>query len=175
MQRHRHQEFIQFLNQIERDVPKGKAVHVILDNYCTHKHTKVQKWLERHPRWTFHFIPTSRSWLNAVEGFFAKLTRCRLKNGVFHSLIDLQATLNRFIAEHNDTEAKPFTWRADRDDIIAARNRGFQMLDSIHSHVRHFKERVGEFAHLLWQALRPDGCSWAKQEARSLKRRLIML
>ena len=175
MQRHRHQEFIQFLNQIERDVPKGKAVHVILDNYCTHKHTKVQKWLERHPRWTFHFIPTSRSWLNAVEGFFAKLTRCRLKNGVFHSLIDLQATLNRFIAEHNDTEAKPFTWRADRDDIIAARNRGFQMLDSIHSHVRHFKERVGEFAHLLWQALRPDGCSCAKQEARSLKRRLIML
>jgi hypothetical protein len=67
-----------------------------------------------------------------VEGFFAKLTRRRLKNGVFHSLVDLQAAINRFIAEHNETEAKPFTWRADPDDIIAARNRGFQMLDSIH-------------------------------------------
>ena len=132
MQRHRNQEFIRFLNQIERDVPAGKSVHVILDNYCTHKHTKVRAWLARHPRWTFHFIPTSSSWLNAVEGFFAKLTWRRLKHGVFHSVVDLQAAINRFIAEHNTTEAKPFTWRADPDDIIAARNRGFQMLDSIH-------------------------------------------
>jgi transposase len=131
-QRHRHQEFIMFLNQIERDIPAGKAIHVILDNYCTHKHTKVRAWLERHPRWTFHFIPTSSSWLNAVEGFFAKLTRRRLKHGVFHSVIDLQAAINRFIAEHNDTEAKPFIWRANPDEIIAARNRGFQMLVSIH-------------------------------------------
>jgi hypothetical protein len=69
MQRHRHQEFIHFLNQNERDVPAGKVIHVILDNYCTHKHAKVKAWLERHPRWTFHFIPTSSSWLNAVEGF----------------------------------------------------------------------------------------------------------
>jgi transposase len=105
---------------------------VILDNYCTHKHAKVRAWLERHPRWTFHFIPTSSSWLNAVGGFFAKLTRRRLKHGVFHSVVDLQEAINRFIAEHNDTEAKPFMWRADPDDIIAARNRGFQMLDSIH-------------------------------------------
>jgi len=132
MQRHRHQEFIRFLNQIERDVPEGKAIHVILDNYCTHKHSKVRAWLARHPRWTFHFIPTSSSWLNAVEGFFAKLTRRRLKHGVFHSVVDLQAAINRFIAEHNTTEAKPFIWRANPDDIIAARNRGFQMLDSIH-------------------------------------------
>ena len=132
MRRHRHQEFIKFLNQIERDVPAGKVIHVILDNYCTHKHTKVQTWLQRHPRWTFHFIPTSSSWLNAVEGFFAKLTRRRLKNGVFHSLVDLQAAINRFIAEHNAIGAKPFVWRADPDDIIAARNRGFQMLESNH-------------------------------------------
>jgi len=132
MQRHRHQEFIRFLNQIERDVPEGKSVHVILDNYCTHKHSKVRAWLARHPRWTFHFIPTSSSWLNAVEGFFAKLTRRRLKRGVFHSVVDLQAAINRFIAEHNTTEAKPFVWRADPDDIIAARNRGFRMLESIH-------------------------------------------
>lgn len=132
MQRHRHQEFISFLNQIEGHVPAGKAIHVILDNYCTHKHSKVRAWLERHPRWTFHFIPTSSSWLNAVEGFFAKLTRRRLKHGVFLSVADLQAAINRFIAEHNTTEAKPFAWRADPHQIIAARNRGFQMLDSIH-------------------------------------------
>ena len=95
IQRHRHQEFIRFLNQIERDVPEGKAIHVILDNYCTHKHSKVRAWLARHPRWTFHFIPTSTSRLNAVEGFFAKLTRRRLKHGVFHSVVDLQAAINR--------------------------------------------------------------------------------
>ena len=132
MQRHRHQEFIRFLNQIEHDVPAGKVIHVILDNYCTHKHSKVQAWLQRHPRWTFHFIPTSSSWLNAVEGFFAKLTRRRLKNGVFHSLVDLQTAINRFIVEHNAIGAKPFMWRADPDEIIAARNRGFQVLESIH-------------------------------------------
>ena len=132
MQRHRHQEFIRFLNEIERNVPKDKTVHVILDNYAAHKHDKVRAWLARHPRWTFHFIPTSSSWLNAVEGFFAKLAKRRLKNGVFHSLVDLQAAINRFIKEHNETEAKPFNWRANPHEIIAARNRGFQMLESIH-------------------------------------------
>ena len=131
MQRHRHQEFIRFLDQIERDVPKGKDIHVILDNYCTHKHSNVRAWLQRHPRWTFHFIPTSSSWLNAVEGFFAKLTRRRLKHGVFRSVRDLQDAISRFVAEHNQCEAKPFVWRANPDEIIAARNRGFQMLDSI--------------------------------------------
>lgn len=131
MQRHRHQEFIRFLNDLERDIPAGKIVHVILDNYAAHKHEKVRAWLERHPRWTFHFTPTSSSWLNAVEGFFAKLTRRRLKHGVFHSLVDLQAAINRFIAEHN-RQPKPFFWKADPDKIIAARNRGFQTLESIH-------------------------------------------
>lgn len=126
------QDFIRFLNAIERDIQTGKTIHAIVDNYATHKHPKVRAWLERHPRWTFHFIPTSSSWLNAVEGFFAKLTRRRLKYGVFHSIVDLQAAINRFIAEHNDEGAKPFVWRADPDEIIAARNRGFQMLDSIH-------------------------------------------
>ena len=74
MQRHRHQEFIRFLNQVEREVASDKAVHVILDNYATHKHPKVRAWLARHPRWSFHFTPTSASWLNAVEGFFSALT-----------------------------------------------------------------------------------------------------
>ena len=132
MARHRHQEFISFLNQIERNVPKDKAIHVILDNYGTHKHTNVQAWLARHPRWTFHFIPTSSSWLNAIEGFFAKLTRRRLKHGVFRSVDDLKTAITNFIENHNQTEAKPFTWRASPEKIIAARNRGFQSLESIH-------------------------------------------
>jgi transposase len=131
MQRHRHQEFLRFLNTIERKVPAGKLVHVILDNYASHKHPKVRAWLGRHPRWTFHFTPTSASWLNAVEGFFAKLTRRRLRRGVFHSLVDLQAAINRYLAEHN-THPKPFAWTANPDAIIAAAKRGYQVLDSIH-------------------------------------------
>jgi predicted dehydrogenase len=87
MQRHRHQEFIRFLNAVERPVPAGKVIHVILDNYAAHKHPNVRKWLARHPRWVFHFTPTSCSWLNAIEGFFARLTRRRLKHGTDGSLI----------------------------------------------------------------------------------------
>jgi transposase len=126
-----HQEFIRFLNALERDIPAGKVVHVILDNHATHKHAKVRAWLDRHPRWTFHFTPTSSSWLNTVEGFFAKLSRRRLKNGVFCSLVELQAAINRFVVEHNESP-KPFVWRADPDAIIAARSRGVQALESIH-------------------------------------------
>ena len=132
MARPRHQEFIRFLNALEREIPAGKVVHAILDNSASHKTPAVRRWLARHPRWTFHFTPTSSSWLNAVEGVFAKLTRRRLKHGVFHSVVDLQAAINRFIAEHNATEAKPFTWRANPDEIIAAQNRGFQTLEAIH-------------------------------------------
>src|SRR5512140_2756146 len=101
MKRHRHQEFIRFLNTIEARVPKQKAIHAIVDNYATHKHPKVRAWLARHPRWTFHFTPTSASWLNAVEGFFAKLTRRRLIRGVFRSVADLKVAITRFIAETN--------------------------------------------------------------------------
>jgi len=131
MQRHRHQEFIRFLNAVEAEVPAGKLVHVILDNYATHKHPKVRRWLDRHERFTFHFVPTSCSWLNAVEGFFAKLSRRRLKRGVFRSVVDLQAAINRFVEETNQMP-KPFTWTADPDKIIAAVRRGHQVLDSIH-------------------------------------------
>jgi len=81
MARHRHQEFIRFLNKINRETPAGRELHLIVDNYATHKHPKVLAWLERHKRFHFHFTPTSASWLNAVEGFFAKLTRQRLKYG----------------------------------------------------------------------------------------------
>jgi len=131
MQRHRHQEFIRFLNAVEAEVPAGKVVHVVLDNYAAHKHPKVRAWLGRHQRFTFHFVPTSCSWLNAVEGFFAKLAKRRLKRGVFRSIVDLQASINRFLAETNDNP-KPFTWIADPDKIIAAVRRGHQVLDSIH-------------------------------------------
>jgi transposase len=130
MQRHRHQEFIRFLNAIEAQAPVGKAVHVILDNYAAHKHPKVRKWLDRHERFTFHFVPTSCSWLNAVEGFFAKLSRRRLKRGVFRSVYELQIAINRFIEEANQMP-KPFTWTTD-PDIIAAVRRGHHVLDSIH-------------------------------------------
>src|SRR5215472_2622230 len=101
MQQHRHQEFIRFLNAIETAVPAGKLIHAIVDNYATHKHPKVRAWLTRHPRWTFHFTPTSASWLNAVEGFFATLTKRRLKRGVFHSVVELQEAINRFVEETN--------------------------------------------------------------------------
>ena len=109
-------------------MPAGKTIDVILDNYAVHKHPKVHAWLDRHPRFTFHFTPTSASWLNAVEGFFAKLTRRRLKRGVFRSIVDLQAAINRFLAETNDAP-KPFRWTADPDRIIAPVRRGHQTLE----------------------------------------------
>jgi transposase len=122
MQRHRHQEFIRFLNAVERAVPAGKLVHAIVDNYATHTHPKVKAWLARHPRWTFHFTPKSGSWLNAVEGFFSKLTRQRLRRGVFRSIVDLQAAINRYLKEHND-DPKPFVWTKPADAILAKLNR----------------------------------------------------
>ena len=131
MQRHRHQEFIRFLNAVEAEVPAGKIVHAIVDNYATHKHPKVKAWLARHPRFVFHFTPTSCSWLNAVEGFFAKLTKRRLKRAVFRSVVELQTAINSFIVDTNH-HPKPFVWTADPDKIIAAVNRGHQVLDSIH-------------------------------------------
>jgi transposase len=121
MQRHRHQEFLRFLNTIEGAVPAGKVIHVILDNYGSHKHPKVLRWLGRHPRFVFHFTPTAGSWLNAVETFFSALTRRRLKRGSFHSVVDLQAAINRYIAEHND-DPKPFTWIKPADQILATMN-----------------------------------------------------
>jgi transposase len=131
MKRHRHQEFIRFLNVIEARTPKRKAIHVIVDNYATHTHPKVMEWLEKHQKFVFHFTPTSASWLNAVEGFFAKLTTRRLKRGVFRSLQELKNAIHRFLDDHN-ADPKPFIWTKDPDKIIAAVKRGHQVLDSIH-------------------------------------------
>jgi transposase len=121
MQRHRHQEFLRFLNTIEGAVPAGKVIHVILDNYGSHKHPKVLRWLARHPRFIFHFTPTSGSWLNAVETFFSALTRRRIRRGSFRSIVDLQAAINRYIDEHNDAP-KPFTWTKTPVQILAKLN-----------------------------------------------------
>jgi len=112
MKRHRHQEFIRFLNAIEARAPKRKAIHAVVDNYAIQKHPKVREWLARHPRWTFHFTPTSASWLNAVETFFDKFTRRRLIRGVFRSVGDLKDPINRFVLETN-AEPKLFIWTAD--------------------------------------------------------------
>src|SRR6185436_423339 len=130
MTRHRHQEFIRFLNDVDVKVPKRKAIHAIVDNYATHKHPEVRKWLTKHRRWTFHFTPTSASWLNAVEGFFAKLTNRRLKRGVFRSVDELEGAINRFVAQTN-ADPKPFVWTARPSRILAAVKRGKEKLESI--------------------------------------------
>lgn len=130
-QRHRHQDFIRFLTALDARIPQRKAVHVVLDNYATHKHPAVLAWLAKHPRWTFHFTPTSCSWLNAVETFFAKLTKKRLKRGVFRSVQELKDAIHRFIAEAN-SEPTPFVWTAHPQRILAAVRRGLHKLESIH-------------------------------------------
>ena len=131
MRHHRHQEFIRFLTVIDARVPKKKTVHVIVDNYAAHKHPKVREWINKHPRFVFHFTPTSASWLNAVEGLFAKLTKKRLKRGVFRSLQELKNAIHHFLDDTN-ANPKPFTWTKDPNKIIAAVKRGHQVLDSIH-------------------------------------------
>ena len=118
MSQHRHQEFVRFLNAVERAVPAGKLIHAIAENYATHKHPKVRSWLERHPRWVFHFTPTSASWINAVEGLFSALSRRRLRRGVFQSVADLEQAIARHIREHNATSS-PFVWTKPADRILA--------------------------------------------------------
>ena len=131
MQRHRHQEFLRFPNAVEAAVPAGKLVHAILDNYGTHKHPKVLAWLARHPRWTFHFTPTSCSWLNAVEGAFATLTKRRLRRGGFASPVELQAAIERYLAEASENP-KPFVRTAEPDAIIEKVRRGYQASQALH-------------------------------------------
>jgi transposase len=106
-------------------------LHLIVDKYATHEHPKVRAWLERHPRFHFHFIPTSASWINAVEGFFATLTPQRLMRGVFKGIVDLRAAINRYLAETNENP-KPFTWTADLNAIIEKVRLAKQALESIH-------------------------------------------
>ena len=116
--RHRHQEWLAFLKLIDQQTPPDRELHLILDNYATHKHAKVQKWLAAHPRFHLHFTPTSASWLNMVERFFRDLTVNRLRRGVFHSLPELVFALEKYLAEHN-RDPKPFVWTAKANDILA--------------------------------------------------------
>jgi transposase len=122
MPKHTHKEFIKFLNAVERVVPAGKIIHAIADNYATHKHPKVREWVADHPRWVFHFTPTSASWINAVEGFFSVITRRRIRRGVFTSVADLQDAIRSYIHEHNRTP-KPFVWTKPAKVILAKLSR----------------------------------------------------
>ncbi len=116
-QRHRHTEWLKFLRQIDRQTPKGKTLHLIADNYATHKHPEVQKWLKTHPRFVMHFTPTSASWLNMVERFFRDLTEERLRRGAFTSVSELIEAIEQYIAVHNE-KPKPFIWTAKANDIL---------------------------------------------------------
>jgi transposase len=126
--RHRHPEWLKFLRVIEQVTPEGKEIHLIADNYATHKHPKVQRWLARHPRF-LHFTPTSSSWLNMVERFFRDLTEKRLRRGVFRDVEELIMAIGDFIDKHNDNP-KPFIWTAKASDILEKVKRARKVLDN---------------------------------------------
>lgn len=132
MSKHRHQEWIKFLDLIAATAPPEKEIHIICDNYATHKHPKVQAWQKRHPRFHFHFTPTSASWLNQVERFFRELTVKQLRRGVFHSVDDLIAAIHDYLEAHN-TDPQPFAWTAKAPDILEKVKRGRKKLDNIQS------------------------------------------
>jgi transposase len=130
--RHRHQEWLRFLRVIDEVTPAEKVLHLILDNYATHKHPRVQKWLARHPRFHIHFTPTSSSWLNMVERFFRDLTQNRLRRGVFRDVEELITAIGTYIDKHND-HPKPFIWTAKAADILEKVKRARKALDNRHS------------------------------------------
>lgn len=127
MNKHRHQEWLSFLRLIERSTPAHKQVHLICDNYATHKHAKVKAWQRRNPRFHFHFTPTSASWLNMVERFFRDLTDKSVRRGVFHSVDELTNAIEEYIAVHN-ADPKPFIWTASAADILEKVKRGRRKL-----------------------------------------------
>ncbi len=130
--RHRHEEFLKFLRTIDRQTPKGLAIHLILDNYSTHKHANVVAWLAKHPRFHLHFTPTSSSWLNLVERWFRDLTEKAIRRGVFHSVPDLIKAIEDYLQANNDTP-KPFVWTATAESILEKVRRGRVALDQIAS------------------------------------------
>ncbi|MFA5191727.1 MAG: IS630 family transposase [Verrucomicrobiia bacterium] len=116
-ERHRHEEFLKFLRQIDRQTPSALALHLIVDNYGTHKHPQVRHWLAQHPRFHLHFTPTSSSWLNLVERWFAEITRKRIRRGSFHSVAELNSMIEDYI-RHNNQHPKPFLWTKRVDEIL---------------------------------------------------------
>jgi transposase len=115
--RHRHQEYLNFLRTLDRETPAELDLHLVVDNYATHKHPKVQAWLAKHPRFTVHFIPTSSSWLNLVERWFRNLTEEAIRRGVFHNVAELEATIAAYL-EANNADPKPFVWTASAEKIL---------------------------------------------------------
>jgi transposase len=130
--RHRHQEWLSFLRIVDRHTPADKQLHLIADNYATHKHPKVQRWLQRHPRFHMHFTPTSASWLNMVERFFRDLTVNRLRRGVFRDVIELVEAIESYIDQHNEAP-KPFIWTAKAKDILEKVKRARKALNNVQS------------------------------------------
>jgi transposase len=126
--RHRHEEFLKFLKTIDAEVPRGLQVHLILDNYATHKHQSVQRWLNRHKRFHLHFTPTSSSWLNQVERWFRDLTDKNLRRGIFGSVPDLIASIETYLAASNE-DPKPYVWNATAEAILAKVARARTTLD----------------------------------------------
>jgi transposase len=135
-QRHRHIEWLDFLRQIDRETPQHMALHLICDNYATHKHPKVKEWIAKHPRFHVHFTPTSASWLNMVERFFRDITTTRLRNGVFRSVPELIKAIKEYIAVHNKNP-KPFVWTASANDILAKVIRANRNLSSKQNEALH--------------------------------------
>jgi transposase len=128
--RHRHDEFLRFLRTIDTSVPRKLQIHLIVDNYGTHTHPDVQAWLAKHPRFHLHFTPTSSSWLNLVERWFAELTDKMIRRGVFHSVDDLVEAITEFLRVHND-DPKPFVWTATADSILQKVRRGRVTLNQV--------------------------------------------
>ena len=129
-QRHRHQEFLKFLCKLDTEFPDGKTLHLILDNYGTHGHASVRRWLARHPRFVLHFIPTSSSWLNLIERWFAELSQKAVRRGAFRSVRDLQRCIDAFLAAWNTTPT-PFVWTASVERILEKIARARQRLERI--------------------------------------------
>jgi transposase len=127
--RHRHQEFLSFLKKVEKQTPSDKALHIIVDNYATHKHEKVKNWLKRNKRVELHFIPTSSSWLNLVERFFGIITEKQIRRGVFSSVTELEEKIMQFIECHNESP-KPFIWTKTTEAILEKVGRARKMLDN---------------------------------------------
>jgi transposase len=130
--RHRHQEWIKFLKKIDSETPSDLDLHLIVDNYATHKHPKVMSWLKRHPRFHLHFTPTSSSWLNVIERWFRDLTHNRIRNGVFRSVTELEQAIRDYIDHHN-ANPKSFVWTKKANDILEKVARARKALDKIPS------------------------------------------
>jgi transposase len=130
--RHRAKEFVRFLKKIDRTVKKGIDLHLIMDNYATHKTPEVKAWLAKHPRFKVHFIPTSSSWLNLVERFFAEITGKRIRRGVFTSVAQLEETIDDYLLHHNAT-AKPYVWTRTAAEILDRERRALEKLEAIKS------------------------------------------